>query len=280
MKPSISAIAWSAGLTTLDVGAIVWYRNSPHVFLPGTVYLLSALLLNAASAYERRSRRTRDANGTPVAAAIWSSGIRAKVLTLAAWQFVIAGLLGIWANEQSRSLAITAVANCAVVVLLMGWDQLIAVTDDPQQDGGAASLICAGRKRSRRLFFWVWCVYPLTSLLLVEITLSLETRAYPRMFDPPEICLLLDAVFSCVAGALVFQRYRRTAANGLKGKPFLLAGLALGFATVISQWVVGWTMYTAALADLVVLSSLWCVFWLLRVRRSEPLYSGSGVTEG
>ena len=104
-------------------------------------------------------------------------------------------------------------------------------SDDPKQESGSKPLNVFGRSRSRRLFYWGLIVYPSSSLVVAGLFLFANNEPYPSQFHPPQLCLLLDAVYSAAAAGLLFQRYHGASSSGLSMTRFVsIAFLFIGIA--------------------------------------------------
>jgi len=257
---------WNVTLTVVALGAILWYLSA-STNTPGIVYLIAAIFLNAFSIYARRAGafhlRRGDAPNS-----MWLCRERAQVMLMVALQLTTVALLSIWATKAWKSPSAFVLSNIAVALCIIGWDHLVAIADNPQQEGISVFMTVAGRPRTRRVFFWVWCVYPLCALILAEVFLLSANHAYPTVFDPPQMGLLIEAVLSTVAGGLIFQRYRSTSFRGLRKETFVLGGFAVGVAAICLQVFFAWAPYVIVLSNWVVACAAWSAYWLWHARSS------------
>lgn len=261
---------WASSLGLVVLVAILWYGGEPRRILTGAVYLVSAALLGFLCLFNVLAVKTRLKKG-PLSQSLWLLQTRAQVMLLIAWQLAIIGLLNIWSAESSVFLSILLLSNLLVAVSIFTWDRLISIADNPSQDDGAKSLSALGRPRSRRLFFWAFFVYPLSSLVVADVMIFAGGASHPAPFDPPQICLLLDALFSAGAAGLIFQRYRGVSASQAHSAAFILVWLLVVCVAIGSQLFVEWRPYIDILSTFILLCTALCARWLWRAsNRSLP----------
>jgi hypothetical protein len=259
---------WASYLALVILGAILWYGSAPRKILVGAAYLVSAAFLGFFCLFNVLTVKTR-LKKSPLSQSMWLLQTRAQVMLLVAWQLAITGLLNIWSSDTSGFLGIFLLSNVLVAVCIFTWDRLISIADNPSQDGGAQSLSSPGHRRSRRLFFWAFFVYPLLSLVLAGLMLFVKGKAYPAPFHPPQLCLLLDALFSAGAAGLIFQRYRGVSANQTHKATFILVGLLVVGVAIGSQLFVGWNPYTNLLSTFILLCATLCAYLLWQASNSS-----------
>ncbi len=244
---------------------ILWNGYLPHSVESSTLYLLAAsgvdlycLLISILIRTESRKDKNNSAQGLELLKA------RAQVLFLIAWQLAVLGVLHILADNSAASLSVIILCGLLLVMCIIISDRLIAIADRPNQEGGPKPLQARGRPRSRRLFFWVWVVYPWSSLAGASVMMFIRKGRYPSLFHPPQICLLLAAVFSAGAASLVFQRYRDLAfSRQLAMACFLPAVVVLGFAGFFELVSVS-SPYTFWTSSVIVMCVSLSAYWLLR----------------
>lgn len=259
---------WASFLALVILGAILWYGSAPGKILMGAAYLVSAAFLASFCLFNVLTVKTR-LKRSPLSQSMWLLQTRAQVMLFVAWQLAITGLLNIWSTDTSRLLSIFLLSNGLAALCIFTWDRLISIADNPSQDGGAKSLSSLGRRRSRRLFFWAFFVYPLSSLVVAGVMLFVKGGVYPPLFHPPQLCLLLDAFFSMGAAGLIFQRYRGVSGNQIHKTAFILiALLVVGIATV-SQLFVRWNPYSNLLSMVILLCTASCAYWLWKASNSS-----------
>jgi hypothetical protein len=254
---------WASSLGLVVVVAILWYGSEPRRILTGAAYLLLAAFLSFFCLFKVLTIKTRLKTGR-LSQSMWLLQTRAQVMLLVAWQLAIVGLLNIWAAESSVLLSILLLSNLLVAVCIFTWDRLISIADSPSQDGGAKSLSALGRPRSRRLFFWTFFVYPLSCLVIADVMIFARGAAHPALFDPPQVCLLLDALFSAGAAGLIFQRYRGVSASQAHSATFILLWLLVVCVAIGSEVFVGWHPYIDVLSTFILLCTVLCAHWLWR----------------
>jgi len=263
---NIQKCASSLGLVV--VVAILWYGSSPRKMLMGAVYLVSAALLVSFSLVNVITVKTQ-LRRRSLSQVLWLRQTRAQATLLIAWQLTITGLLNIWSGGTSQLLSVFLLSNLLILVSIFAWDRLISIADGKNQDGGARSLSSMGRPRSRRLFFWAFLVYPSTCLIVADVMIFASGRAHPTLFNAPQICLLVNALFSVGTAGLIFQRYRGASATEAYRTAFALVGLLVFGAAVGSQWLVGWSPYVDLLSVLVLLCTAASAYWLWQARNSS-----------
>lgn len=262
---------WASALGLLVVVAILWYAAEPRRILAGAAYLVSAAFLDFFCLFNALAVRAR-LKGCPLSQSMWRLQTRAQIMLLAAWQLAIIGLLNIWSAESSVLPTILLLSNLLAALSIFIWDRMISIADSPTQDGGAKSLSALGRRRSRRLFFWAFFVFPLSSLIIADVMIFASGATHPAAFDPPQICLLLDALFSAGAAGLIFQRYRGVAASQAPSSAFILVWLLVVFLAIGSQLLVEWRPYVDSLSTIVLLCTAFCAQWLWRASNSSLPY--------
>jgi hypothetical protein len=261
---SRKSVEWGASLLALAVlAAILWSGYLPNSVETSALYLLAASGVDLYCLLVSLSVRAqlRKSDSVQVLGLLQT---RAQVLFLVAWQLAIVGVLHILQDNFAVTSSILVMCGLLLAMCIFLSDRLIAIADRPNQDGGSKPLRARGRPRSRRLFFWVWIVYPWSTLAGASVMMFIGKGRYPSLFHPPQVCLLLEVVFSAGVAALVFQRYRELAFSGrLAAACFLPAVVILGFAGVFE-------MFSSSSSDTFWTSSLivTCVslsaYWLLR----------------
>ena len=259
---------WASFLGLVVVVAILWYGREPRRIVTGAAYLVSAALLGFFCLFNVLTVKTRMKKDL-LSQSMWIRQTRAQVMLLVAWQLAIIGLLNIWSAESSVLLSILLLSTLLAAVCIFTWDRLISIADNPGQDGGAKSLSALGRPRSRRLFFWVFFVYPLSSLVVADIMIFVGGASHPALFDPPQICLFFDALFSAGAAGLIFQRYRGVSASQVHGAAFILIWLLVVCVAIGSQVLVGWHPYIDLLSTFTLLCTVLLAHWLWRASNSS-----------
>jgi hypothetical protein len=259
---------WTSLLALVTLGAVLWYRSAPREILMGATYLIAAAFLSCFCLFNVLTVKVQ-LKKSPLSRSIWLVQTRAQVKLLVAWQLAITGLLNIWSTDTSRLFSIFLLSNVLAAVSVFTWDRLISIADNPSQDGGARSLSSLGRPRSRRLFFWAFFVYPSISLIIADVMIFANGKGHPTLFDPPQMCLLANAIFSVGAAGLIFQRYRGVSASQIHKTAFVLVGiLIVGIATG-SQLFAGWNPYIDLLSGVVLLCTALCAHWLWRASNSS-----------
>lgn len=257
------------GLVVL--ATVLWYGNSPGTVVFGASYLVAAACIDLFCLLVIFTVKMRMKKHSS-AQSLWLLLTRAQLALLVAWQLGILGVLNIWASNLVRSATIFVLSNVLLLACVFISDRMIALSDSPDQSGGAKPLSSLGRPRSRRLFFWAFVVYPSSSLGVAGVLLFAKMKPYPFPFHPPQICLLLDAVFSAVAAGLVFQRYSGEVSNQPShARRFLLAVLlVIGPATGFQFFVAG-NLYANVLSSLTVICTAVSAHWLWRAKNSDSI---------
>lgn len=246
---------------------VLWYGNSPRIVISGTPYLIAAALICPFCFITTLRVKIGLKKGVS-AQSLWVLQTRAQVLMLAAWQLAILGVLNIWADTFAGSFSIFVLSNLLVLACIIIADRFIALADSPSQDGGSKPMNIFGLSRSRRLFFWALIVYVSSIPAGTGVLLFTKMKPYPSPLHPPQLCLLLDAVYSAAAAGLVFQRYRLVASYRTDKLRFSLAALlVVGSATVTQFFGVG-SLYILVLSSFTVLCTATSAYSLWKARNS------------
>ena len=203
-------IAGGAFLGIAVLLAIIWCIGSPAKGDVGTPYLIFAAVTDLCCLVIYASLRKAEKAGYPQHI-ICQLQSRAQVFLILAWQLAIVGVLNICAGYLIVSVDSLVLSTGLLLMCIMISDRLVALADIPGPDGNPKPLQAFGQPRSRRLIFWALVVYPASCLMIAGLLLFLRARAYPMLFHPPQLCLLIAAVLSLGATVLILQRYRKAA---------------------------------------------------------------------
>jgi hypothetical protein len=99
--------------------------------------------------------------------------------------------------------------------------------------------------------------------------LFMNGRSYPSLFHSPQICLLIDTLFSVGAAGLIFQRYRGVSTRQIHKTSFVLVGLSVVGVATGSQLLAGWNPYIDLLSAIIMLCTAFCAHWLWRASNSS-----------
>jgi hypothetical protein len=216
-------------LSVLILAYILSYATSRGSFDGSLPYVVAAIFPNLFSFYSFLLLR-RESRQSASATILRLLRRRAEVLFVVAWQLAIVGALNIVANNLVGAAGFV-LSNLLLVMCLAISDRLVALADSADQEGGYKPFPFFGLPRSRRFLFWICVVYPSTILIGLGAVLFLKRKPYLTPLHPPQICLLVAAVFSAGTAGLVFQRYRGVAAGkGLTAACWLVALFIVGFA--------------------------------------------------
>jgi hypothetical protein len=265
---SRKSVEWGGSLLAVSVlAAILWNGYLPHSTGSSALYLLAASAVDSLCLLLSLSVRAQLKKSGSVNA-LTTLQTRAQVLFLVAWQLAIVGVVQILRDNFDATSGVFLLCGSLLAMCIFIADRLIALADSPNQDGGSKPLHARGRPRSRRLFFWVWVVYPFSTLGGASVMMFISKGRYPSLFHPQQVCLLLAALFSAGAAALVFQRYHElTFSRQLATACFWPAAVVLGFAGAFEISAPNPdTFWTSALIVMCISLS---AYWLLRGQVSE-----------
>lgn len=243
------------GIAVVMVGTIFWYRDSLGGMLVGVVYLLAALFLGLSCLVMILRDTERFEISSPSA---WLFQTRIRIAVISGWQLLMLGLFDVWSSRDSLELSTFILSNLSIIFCVYNWDRLILIADSPNQDGGAKPLSFLGNPRSRRLFFLLLLVYPLSAFVLGGMMLFIRGEPYPFAFHPAQLCLTLDLIFSIGATVLIYQRYSGISEKGVHNLLFALGVLAVCAAAVVLQSAMSFSGYISALSCVVALSVAIC----------------------
>jgi hypothetical protein len=257
-------------LGSIIILTLVWYSKSVTIICVGLPYLLVASLVLLIGFLVAMRLRVASKHGGDVRQ-IWYLELSANLSLVAATQLVVISLLNIWSFDgRSKSLTTLALSYLALICFLIATDRLLVLAGRPDQQDGVRPGKIINHLRSRRVIFWFLSVYPSSILAVAGIMLLARPKPYPLIFHPPEMCLLLSAVYSCTCSALVFQRYhgidmrRRTHASAVA-----YLTLCLIFGGTI-EFVVLRLLCIYLLTMAVIISIGASIFLISRARMAEP----------
>ena len=252
---------------------ILWYAHSPALSA-GLPYLGTAACVGSYCIPSSFILKARLRKGEPPQT-LWPLARRVRVLLLVSWQLAILGWLNIWAaGEPAASRQVLLLSGLLLVLNIAISDRLLSLADSPDQDGGAKPLKFFDRRRSRRLFFWGFIVYPASVPIYLGADFSVRGEPYASPLHPPQLCLALAAVMSAGTAALVFQRYR-----GLASDKRIRAMCALGVLLIVwfaaaFTFLEDYSRYVYVLSSLTVMCLALSTNWVLRAKGVVP---GEGV---
>ncbi|MGH9525683.1 MAG: hypothetical protein ACRD2F_03335 [Terriglobales bacterium] len=140
--------------------------------------------------------------------AAWHCQRSGAVMVLLGWQLGLLGLLNIRAAQGGGPRRVTgALSYAAFAVAVAIADRFVAAADTADQEGGRRPL--GSRGQSRRMFLWIFVVYPLLPLVLASGIVSFGAPPHPAFLSPPRVALLAVGALSVAAAALVAQRCPR-----------------------------------------------------------------------
>ena len=191
-------------LSVLILAYILWYAISERSFDASLPYLAAALFpiqfcLHSSLVLRKESRQS----AVDPILQFWKR--RAEALFVVAWQLAILGAIQIVANNLVGTAAFV-LSSLLLVMCLAISDRLVALADSADQEGGYKPFPIFGLPRSRQFLFWICVVYPSTSLMGLGAVLFFKRKPYLTPLHPPQICLLVAAVFS--AGSAEFVHFR------------------------------------------------------------------------
>jgi hypothetical protein len=237
MRPS-THLAWVTN-ATLALGAAVAaiaiiYGDSARAALAAAPYLGAACVADlaaiAALGKARLALRLED-----VGPGAWRGLRAARVFAFAGWQLEILAILNVWATAATWPLPVVFLCYALAAVGVGLGDRLVAMADSPDQRGGSRPV--GARGQSRRMFFWLFVVYPMLPLLAASALLAAGDAPYLAFLNPPRAALVAASVAAAAAGLLAAQRYRRsraTAAPARAGVYAALAGLVIAAAGAVA----------------------------------------------
>jgi hypothetical protein len=250
--------------------ALISSLRSARFSLTAEIYLVTALCLGFTAFMLARTLRIKQKKGILEPNA-WLLHSRACVLLLSGCQVAIIGLLYLWPLGISESrVSLIAGYLLAGVFMILSY-KLVAIAESAKQEGGSSPLSFFGRPRSRRLLFCALIYSPIGPLVLLSLVWS-DWKWCPTLLRIPNIWLLLVALLSATSAAMIFQRYRRVAANAANKAWFTIvlvpALLILGFEAVV-QVISGDGVYVYGLSSIAILCISATVYWLSLAREER-----------
>lgn len=258
--PIKSIERWLAPLSIIILGTLYFYRSSSRLIVAGGPFLAVAALLCFLCSFELLKVKAQRNQ-------IQSSALRAQIILLIAWQLTIVGIAHIWSTRAQAFPGMLLLSYVLIGINVFIWDRLIGMAEDPKQDGGAKPLHWMGLQRSRRLFFCIFSL-PLYVPYRFRNYVAAKGSPYPKAFHPPELCLLLSALFSLGGSILVFHRYRQASVNQTE-KRILLIGMLFVFGIFgVSRLFVQTNSYIEILSTLVLANVFLCAYSFSKARVS------------
>jgi hypothetical protein len=246
--------------------ALIWYRVSTVALVAGLSYLAIASLLLVIGLTSALLLRTAVKQGSDPKR-ICELETATKLPFLVALQLVIVGMLNIWSIAERVESQFAIFSYGSLVLFLLSTDRLLVLAGRPDQFGGVRSGRIITRLRTRRVLFWWTIVYPFSIVPVAGIMLLLEMKPYPRFFHPPQLCLLMSALYSFAGAALLFQRYRGAPMRQrVTTSVILIFGFCLGLGAII-EIAFRYSLYVYILTTMTVLCLGISTLWLSRARQ-------------